>query len=145
MRAATATAVYTLVLAAALALAVVPAADPGEAPAMYQVALEWPANPEPWVAGYRVHYGTSPGTYTTTVDIGDRTSVLLVLPPGTHYVATTAYNSAGVDSPLSPETVVTTDPPSAPCAPRVTSITALESSPFQLENGAVVEGLSLDE
>ena len=34
-----------------------------------QVTLAWDANTESDLAGYRVHYGTASGSYTTSVDV----------------------------------------------------------------------------
>ena len=34
----------------------------------------WDPNPEPDIAGYKLSYGTAPGTYTTTVDVGNVTT-----------------------------------------------------------------------
>jgi hypothetical protein len=34
-----------------------------------QVTLAWDANTEPDLAGYKVHYGTASGSYTTSVDV----------------------------------------------------------------------------
>src|SRR5262245_42225909 len=39
-----------------------------------QVSLAWDANPEPNVAGYRLYYGTSPGNYTSFLDVGTATT-----------------------------------------------------------------------
>jgi hypothetical protein len=60
------------------------------------------------LGGYRVHYGTSPGTYSTTVDVGKVTSCTIgSLLPGTYYMTVTAYNAAGVESGYSNEVVKT--------------------------------------
>ena len=34
------------------------------------VTIAWDANPEQDLAGYKVHIGTKPGTYTQTIDVG---------------------------------------------------------------------------
>jgi hypothetical protein len=34
------------------------------------VTAMWNPNPEPNIAGYKVSYGTTSGSYTTTVDVG---------------------------------------------------------------------------
>ena len=33
------------------------------------ITLAWDANTEPDLAGYKIHYGSQPGIYTTTVDV----------------------------------------------------------------------------
>ena len=62
--------------------------------------------------GYKIHYGTSPGYYTTTVNItisqlADRNSpryTITGLSRGTrYYFAVSAYDSSNVDSSLSTE------------------------------------------
>ncbi len=42
----------------------VPAAHAG------QVTVAWDPNPEPDVVGYKIYYGTSPGSYTASVRCG---------------------------------------------------------------------------
>lgn len=56
------------------------------------------------LAGYRVYYGTSPGGYTETIDVGNVTTTTITdLSPGTYYFAVTAYDSDGGESALSGE------------------------------------------
>jgi hypothetical protein len=66
------------------------------------VTLTWDANQEADVAGYKVHYGTSSGTYTgaeantgpSPIDFGNTTSATFVGLDDTksHYFTVTAYN-----------------------------------------------------
>lgn len=78
------------------------------------VVLQWQANAEEDVAGYRVHYGPEPGLYTDGVSIRaaaytssyDVTNVTRFrLPhkpaPQTAYVAVSAYDNSGNESPPS--------------------------------------------
>jgi len=67
------------------------------------VTLAWDA--ESGVAGYRLHYGTSSGSYTQTIDVGTNTlaTVSNLTAGQTYYFAVTAYNSAGLQSQLSNE------------------------------------------
>jgi len=56
------------------------------------------------VAGYNVHYGTSPGSYDKKVNTGTQTTCTINgLVPGTYYVAVTCYDSAGNESGFSNE------------------------------------------
>jgi hypothetical protein len=69
------------------------------------VMLEWDANTETDLAGYKIYYGPASGIYTNVVDVGNlisnRVSGLLL---GTEYFfAVTAYNTSGVESPFSNE------------------------------------------
>ena len=63
----------------------------------------WSANPERNLAGYKVHYGLAAGVYTATLNVGDVNGYLLRdLKDGQrYYVAVSAYNTAGVNGPLS--------------------------------------------
>jgi Putative Ig domain len=61
------------------------------------------------LAGYKIHYGDKPGTYTKTVSVsnpGLTRYVLDSLPAGKHYIAMTAYNVQGLESGFSPEVSV---------------------------------------
>ncbi len=77
------------------------------------ISLSWDPNLESDVAGYKVYYGTSAGTYTGTgantgpapIDFGSATSATLVgLDDNkTHYITVTAYNFNGEESTYSNE------------------------------------------
>ncbi len=87
-----------------------------------KVAVAWDANTEPDLSGYEIHYGTSPGEYTTVINVhnepgGRDTKCDLYDPfklecceytitfprPGTYYLAATAYDDCGNDSDFSDE------------------------------------------
>ena len=62
------------------------------------------------LAGYDIHYGTSPGDYSQSVSVsnpGLATYVVDNLGPGTYYFSIGAVNSSGAESPLSPEVSMT--------------------------------------
>jgi hypothetical protein len=69
------------------------------------IRISWNANPEPNIGGYRLSYGTAPGTYPTTVDVGNQTTALVPgLTPGQrYYFVVRAYDTAGLVSPPSAE------------------------------------------
>ena len=73
------------------------------------VTLEWNANVEPDLAGYRVYYGSRSGSYVQPkgngLDSGRVTSYTIAgLPVGvTYYIAITAYDAAGNESGYSSE------------------------------------------
>lgn len=79
--------------------------------------LLWDANPDPFVAGYRVYTGTQSRTYSSVEDVGLQTSNTLAhLSAGqTYYLAVTTYTQDGLESPFSEEIVFT---------PRVDGLTA---------------------
>lgn len=60
------------------------------------------------VVGYRVHYGTSSGTYPVTIDVGNTTTATIQdLTDGTtYYIVVTAYNAANLASDPSSELAV---------------------------------------
>ncbi len=56
------------------------------------------------LAGYTVHYGTAPGSYSGKVNVGLLTTCSLSgLAPGTYFFTVTAYNKAGTESGYSNE------------------------------------------
>ena len=69
------------------------------------VQLAWDPNPEADVIGYKVYYGTASGSYSYSVDVGNRTDCIISdLEAGkTYFFAATAYNSSGKESSFSAE------------------------------------------
>ena len=69
------------------------------------VTLAWDSNPEPNLAGYKIHYGSQSRSYTSSIDVGKQTSYTLTgLADGqTYYFAATAYDTAGNQSNYSAE------------------------------------------
>lgn len=56
------------------------------------------------LAGYKVYFGNSSGSYTVSVDIGNLTGVIISnLEPGTWCFAVTAYDTSGNESEYSDE------------------------------------------
>lgn len=82
------------------------------------VTLAWDANTETDLAGYRIHYGDTPGSYSQTLDVGNITTATVsdLSPGGTYYFAVTAYNTAALESDPSNE-VSFTVPSDAPPPP----------------------------
>jgi hypothetical protein len=66
---------------------------------------------EPDLSGYKLHYGFSSGTYTSSVDVGNATSYTItgLARNTTYYIAATAYNTAGLASNYSNEVVFATN------------------------------------
>jgi len=80
------------------------------------VSLQWDANSEPDVAGYKIYYGTNSGIYFVSIDVGNVTTTTVGnLKPGiTYYFAATAYNVSRLESDRSNEvsyTVPSTNKP----------------------------------
>src|SRR5215510_6842406 len=78
------------------------------------INLAWdPPNPAPDLAGFKVLYGTQRDVYTTTVDVGNRTTFTVdnLASGQTYYFAVLAYNRAQSNSPLSNVVSGTPAPP----------------------------------
>lgn len=97
----------------ALFLALMFGLTPRVAEPRLTLTLAWDANPpEDAVKGYRVHYGTAPGSHTQHVDVGNVTQTNFTLPDGpTYYFTVTAYNAAGDESGQSDEVNTADTPP----------------------------------
>ncbi len=89
-----------------------------------QVTLAWDPNTESDLAGYKIHYGTTSRSYTSTVDVNRVTNYTVAgLSAGqTYFFAATAYNASGQQSGYSNE-VSHTFPPAngAPSTPSIPS------------------------
>jgi len=56
------------------------------------------------LAGYKVHYGTTHGSYSNTITVGNVTSYSINnLASGTYYFSLTSYDTSGVESGYSNE------------------------------------------
>lgn len=75
--------------------------------AAWSVTIGWDGSRG--ATGYRVHHGRSSGTYTNVIEAGTNQARFL-LPPGTNYIAVSAYNVVG-ESGLSEELVFVQPPP----------------------------------
>ena len=88
-------------------------------------SLEWNANPESDVVGYKVYVGTESKNYTSVTDVAGTTKMRLpsVSLGTTFYLAVSAYNTKGEESPRSAELMVIADVP-APAADTSMSFSA---------------------
>jgi hypothetical protein len=80
-----------------------------ETRAAQSVALGWDPSPDPSAVGYAVHYGTDSGIYTSRVDAGTNTTIIIagLLEGLTYYFVATAYDGRGNESIPSGELVFT--------------------------------------
>ena len=69
------------------------------------LTIAWNRNPEPDIAGYVVHWGTQPGVYTSSSNVGNVTTqqVTGLADATVYYFAVRAYSTAGLMSPYSSE------------------------------------------
>jgi hypothetical protein len=69
------------------------------------LTLAWDPNPESDLAGYLLWYGTQPGSYTASIDVGTLTSYKVpnLTDGATYYFAVQAYNSSGAKGAFSRE------------------------------------------
>ena len=74
--------------------------------------LAWDASPAGNLGGYRVHYGTESGVYTTTTDVGNHTEATIpnLSVHTTYFFAVTAYDTAALESEPSNEVALTIEP-----------------------------------
>lgn len=70
--------------------------------------VSWNPNSESDLCGYRVYYGTNPGSYRYVLDTGNTTSVTVdgFIDGNTYYIAVTAYDFSGNESDYSQEEVI---------------------------------------
>jgi hypothetical protein len=79
------------------------------------VTATWDRNPESYVTGYVLYYGTQSGNYSTNVDVGNVITYQLNLGAGQrYYFAVRAYDSYGRFSPYSAEVFADVVGPAAP-------------------------------
>ena len=73
------------------------------------VTLQWDANTEPDLKGYKIYYGTSSRNYTHSVDVGNVTTYQLtdLTEDQTYYIAVTAYDTDDNESGYSNEVIYT--------------------------------------
>ena len=87
------------------------------------VTLAWDANSETDLAGYKVYWGSTSGTYGTPVTLGKVTTFTTPkLANGTWFFAVTAHNTGGLESGFSNEvTCIVNVAPNPPANLRIVS------------------------
>ena len=74
--------------------------------------LEWdPPETSTEVVGYMIHYGTSPGSYTNVIDVGNVTSYTVsgLIEGQAYYFSVTAYDTAHLESEYADEIALLAD------------------------------------
>jgi hypothetical protein len=91
-----------------------------------EATLSWDPNAEPTLAGYKIYYGTTSGTYGAPLNAGNATTFTVTgLGPGTYYFALTAYDTSGIESGFSNEVSKTFEAatPSDTSPPQIAGVT----------------------
>ena len=106
--------------------------------------LQWAANQEPDLAGYRLYHGTTSGVYDSPLDLGNTTTYQFVNleSNATHYFSVTAYDSLGNESSPSPEVFKVIAAPSTPptlVSPAIGSTLTTSTATFQWNAGSGIE------
>jgi hypothetical protein len=85
-------------------------AEGSAASATRSIRLAWDRSPDPSVTGYRILFGTVPGLYSSSLDVGNQTTATLNgLQSGTrYYIVAVAVDASGNRSPPSNELEVMT-------------------------------------
>ena len=81
--------------------------------------LVWDQNSETDVAGYRLYYGTSSGSYTQVIDVGNVTTATVsnLQQASTYFFVVTAYSTSNVESAASSEICYNIAAPRDPLPP----------------------------
>ncbi len=103
------------------------------------VTLQWAANQESDLAGYRIYYGTTKGNYGSPLDVGKTTAYEFANLESnkTYYFSVTAYDLLGNESPPSLE--VTFVPIHTMASPAPGSTLTTSSATFQWNAASGVE------
>ncbi len=81
------------------------------------VTATWDRNTDAYTTGYRLYYGTSSGSYSQNVNVGNAVSHPLTLSAGTYYFVVRAYNTSSQLGPPSNEVTFTVAGPPPPTPP----------------------------
>jgi len=96
------------------------------------ISLQWSENLEPDIGGYKIYYGTAPGSYGAPIDVGNQTNYRLqgLINGTTYYIALTAYDNSPNRNESGYSTEVTATPQAnlPPAAP--TGLTAVAGDGF---------------
>ena len=87
------------------------------------VTLAWDPNPSSGIAGYRLYYGTSSGSYSKIVNVGNTTvaTVPNLAPGQTYFFVVTAYTAFGLESAPSNQVSFAPEMSDAPPGPTIVS------------------------
>lgn len=76
---------------------------------LQSITVAWNANSETNLAGYNVYWGTNSRSYSEKLFTTETNALVFVIPGTTNFIAVTATNMAGLESPFSAEIWVNGD------------------------------------
>ena len=81
------------------------------------VTAAWDRNTDAYTAGYRVYYGTAPGNYQWSLDVGNQTTAPITVSPGSvYYFSVRGYSATYQYGPYSDEATINLASSPAPTA-----------------------------
>ncbi len=91
------------------------------------LTLAWDPSADSIIAGYKVYYGTSTGSYQAVIDVGNSTTCTIsdIQDGKTYYFAVTSYDATGIESGYSNEISYN---PNAACGYRISPASQSVSS-----------------
>jgi chitodextrinase len=110
-----------------------------------QVTIVWNPNNESDLAGYKVYYGNSSGSYDGNIDAGNQTSYTLssLVEGATYYIALTAYDISGNESSYSSELVYNVPDATSPSTPTSLQATIISTSQIDLSWNASTDNVGV--
>ncbi len=141
-----------VVLGSLLGICLIGSPTWGYAATSNTATLQWAANTESDLAGYKVYHGTSPGVYGVSLNVGKNTSYQYANLESnkTHYFSVTAYDTSGNESSPAPEVSKTiTEPTKTVLSVSLTGNGNISSTPSGLTcssgtcSGTFTEGTSV--
>ncbi len=110
-----------------------------------QVSLAWGTNSESDLAGYKVYYGNSSGSYDSNIDVGNQTSYTIqnLVEGQMYYIAVTAYDTSNNESGYSAEVVYNVPDTTLPSIPTTLQATVVSTSQIDLAWNASTDNVGV--
>ena len=142
---------YIFIGKSALVIAVIVASFlslASQAEATGSVTLHWDQNVEPDIAGYRLLYGITSGSYSEQIDVGNTTTATVpgLADGGTYFFVVTAYNTVMMESPPSNEVSATVGiaPPPTPTPTPTPTPSPIPTPTPPAPGAAFVKGINVN-